>query len=215
MKTEPTRRPSAPPTFNWRLLIAAGSVTLLLALWMQPGDARPAQWDEQRAAAAEEKPAAPAPARVSVLDLVGKVSLAVLLVYGLSFGVAHARKLGFGKGLLPTATSDHTRRLQLCESLPLGKLGAVLHLIEIDGQTIVVGAAADQLFPLWQKPVAEDTSSFRPVKGVAELFEPTYAKPGTAVEQPLFQRGFGHPARGESDWAQQRTQLISALMQGE
>ncbi|MEN6644119.1 MAG: hypothetical protein ABFE08_16905 [Armatimonadia bacterium] len=210
------RRTTNPSTFNWRLLIAAGSVTLLLALWMQPGNARPVQWDEEKSAAATvEKPATAGPARVSVLDLIGKVSLAVLLVYGLSFGLAHARKLGFGKSLMPVVTPDDNRRLQLCESLALGKLGTVVHLIEVDGKPLVIGACAEQLFPLWQAPLAaEDTSSFRPVKALSEAAKPT-AKPSVSSEQPLFQHGFGQPARAESDWAQQRTQLISSLLQSQ
>lgn len=212
MRSEVTRHRPTPVKFNWRLLIAAGSVTLLLALWMQPGNARPAQWDEEKsAAAAVEKPTASGPARVSVLDLIGKVSLAVLMVYGLGFGLAHVRKTGLGKCLVLPDLSDDNSRLQLCESLRLGKLGAVVHLLEVDGQPLLVGACAEQLFPLWQAPpAAEDTGSFRPVKALPEP-----VRTSVSVEQPLFQHGFGQPARAESDWAQQRTQLISSLLRSE
>lgn len=215
MRSDATRRP-ATSTFNWRLLVAAGTLTLLLALLMQPGNARPAQWDEEKSAvAAVEKPVAPGPARVSVLDLIGKVSLAVLMVYGLGFGLAHVRKTGLGKCLVLPDLSEDNSRLQLCESLRLGRLGAVVHLLEVDGKPLLIGACAEQLFPLWQAtPPTEDTTGFRPVKALLEPDKPT-ARTEVSVEQPLFQHGFGQPARAESDWAQQRTQLISSLLRSE
>jgi hypothetical protein len=230
----------APLTFNWRLLGIVGGAMLLLALWMNPGSARPAREAERATeVAAALSPAhgaegatevAPAlspalgelasakPAKVerfSMIDLVGKLSLAVLLLYGVSFGLMKAKSLGFLNQFAGASqTMTEGQRLRLRETLPLGRQDGTLYLLELDGQMLLVGAATDQLQLLWST-APEQTSSFAPVDHPTPEPQERTPKLPVAEDLPLFQRGFGQAPRKEADWAKERSRLISALAQAE
>lgn len=216
------QRPASPPSvvFNWRLLAAAGAVVLLIALWARPADPQASHWDDLKggATAAETQPEAapetPAePRHLSVVDLIGKVSLSILLVYGAVLGLAKLKMLNLAPRAVANATETRHSRLQLRETLSLGGDGPVLYLVEVESQLMLVGAAADQMQLLWQAP-PEVTSSFSPVTVDQVPDEPEGPFP-VLHEASLSQRGFGAPARRETDWARERSQLISALMQSE
>lgn len=218
----------------WKMLAGVGAVMLLLALLMNPGSARPVHWDEPAAAnttaaaaTAEEAPAlespavetrssapAPAPTHTSLLDVIGKVSLVVLLIYGLSFGLNRARSQGWLP--LPTIqpSAGETKRLVLTETLTLGRQQGTLYLLECDGRAMLVGSAADQLQLLWSA-APEPVTSLALVDDDTPRSGKTLAKAEPTVELPLFRQGFGQPARKESDWARERSRLISALVQAE
>lgn len=217
------RPPSPSPfNFNWRILALAGGGALLLALLMHPASAgykSPSDTASAATAAApatlagDASPADNQPRRFSILDLVGKISLAVLLIYGVSFGLSRAKRLGLGGSLLPTPTDRH-QRLQLRETLSLGRQIGNLYLVEVDDQVLLLGATTDQIYLLWQ-PAPASTCSFKPVPEEPDFAEPADPPAAPRFDVPLFQRGFGAPARRESDWAQQRSQLINALIQSE
>jgi hypothetical protein len=212
--------------FNWRFLGLAGGLMLLLALWMNPGSAKPARWEEPtrqpstplaRAAAADlptavkDEPAKPE--HLSVLDVVGKVSLVILVLYGIGFGLMKARNLGLLTTLGAPAPQALGQRLAVRETLPLGRQDGTLYLVELDGQLMLLGAAADQLQVLWSS-ASERATTFTPLDQTPEPRQPE-RKPTLVAQDdlPLFQRGFAKPARKEADWARERSRLISALAQ--
>jgi flagellar biogenesis protein FliO len=94
----------------------------------------------------------------------------------------------------------------------LGDSEANLYLIEVEDQVMLLGTAADRLQVLWQAP-PEVTSSFAPVPSDEQPEEPEPLVPVLLQAQSPW--GFGPPTRGETDWARQRSQLISALIQPE
>ena len=212
--TRPTPAPS-PGAFRlqWWVLGLAGMAALLLALWVKPAPPRPLPSPDAAAHEQADSPDAPGPAHLSVIDLVGKVSLAILLVYAAAFGLSRARRAGLLKQFAPAAPADAGGLLQLRETLALGQEEGTLYLIEVEGQKMLLGAAADQLHMLWTA-AADHTASFTPV--VDDRAEPRGMERPPAPrpsEEPLFQRGPGRVARRESDWARERSRLIATLMQ--
>lgn len=198
------------PAFNWRLLGGVGGVMLLLALWMNPQSARSAEWQQKPSAltTADKTP----PASLSMLDVLGKLSLAALAVYGLGFGLKRAREGGLlGQwGVMPAP--GPASRMQLRETLSLGRGQGTLYLVELDDRALLLGASLDGLQVLWQA-APEQTASFAPVDTPPPA-EPV-EKPQALPQLPLTQRGFAMPARNEADWARERSRLISSLVQAE
>lgn len=206
------KSPARLSSFNWRLLGGAGGIMVLLALWMNPQSARSADWQpkaEKPILATADKSA---PASVSMLDVLAKLSLAALAIYGLGFGLKRARDGGLlGQwGVMPAP--GPASRVQLRETLSLGRGQGTLYLVELDDRALLLGASLDGLQVLWQA-APEQTSSFPPVEAPppVEIIE----KPQPPVELPLQQRGFAMPARNEADWARERSRLISSLVQAE
>ena len=205
-----------------RPLALLALVALLLSVCLTPATAKPLRGPAPAPASSlkGEPLALPAdspsgPVRVSVLDLLGKIGLAILLVYALAFVLTRTKGLRALGRWLPTPTRADNRRLRLSESLPLGAREGTLHLVEVDGQVMLVWACGEQLQVLWS-PASDTTSSFKPVtEEVAEPLLPVAQAHLSAVEKPLFQRGFGKLPRRESDWARERSRLISALMESE
>lgn len=205
-------RAQSRPAFNWRLLGGAGGVMLLLALWMNPQSARSAEWKQPQQPQAQSAFApAPkaAPASLSMLDVLGKLSLAALAVYGLGFGLKRARDHGLlGQwGVLPA--TGPANRVHLRETLSLGRNQGNLYLVELDDRAMLLGASLDGLQVLWQA-APEQTASFPPVKSELSV------EPARKPQPPLLHRTLPIPAaRNEADWARERSRLISSLAQAE
>jgi flagellar biogenesis protein FliO len=185
---------------------------LLLALWMSPQSARSAQWEPKPAQATLPSTDNRAPVPLSMLDVLGKLSIAALAVYGLGFGLKRARDGGLlgHWGVLPTP--GPASRVQLCETLSLGRGQGTLYLLEVDDRSMLLGASLDGLQVLWQA-APEKTASFPPVEA-APPAEPVET-PQPLPQLPLLQQGFAMPARNEADWARERSRLISSLVQAE
>lgn len=224
------RRPRPAWPAQVKPVAIAAFALLLLGVALQPGNAKPVKWDDPTAvtptaAAAAPTTAAdpaPGPARVSVLDVLGKVSFAVLLVYGIGFAMSRYR------GGLPQPSrrgrAAGGSSVRVREALPLPRREGTLYLVECEGQTLLVGATAQQVSIVWTA-APEGTSSFAPVTAepapaptrVAATYRaaerPAVMQP--LVERPLHERPFAQAPRGESEWARERHRLITALMAGE
>lgn len=198
---------------NWWVVGAAGVVVLLLVVLIRPA---PNPRVQQAVPATVPTLGHPSdgPEHVSVVDVIGKVSLAVLLAYAIGFVLAKARRHGwFAKEALPDTPPTETD-LRIRNSLPLGHQEGTLYLVEVEGHSVLLGSAPEQLQVLWTAAPAT-TTSFAPI--IEEPAEQPEAPDELLVppEMPLFHSGFGQPTRRESDWARERSRLISALMRSE
>ncbi len=218
-------RLSAAFSFPWWALGLAGLFALLLVVWMGPGESSSAPTTLSSSARVLEngtEPSAPAadaaaPVRVSVLDVVGKLSLAILVGYGVVFIL---RRLGAGKkGLCekPAFYAPGGRELRVQDSLTLPGEEGTLYLVEVQGHTLLIGAAAEPLYLLWTS-AAEQTSALPPVSATSAAAPNSsgaaaFSGPRAAAED---KRPLGNVMlRAERDWAQQRRRLINALMESE
>ena len=199
------------PALMLTLLLA-----LLLGLCANPTLAKPTKWPVDPSLPAQEQAG---PVHLSVLDLLGRIGIAIIFVYAIAFALSRS------KGLrplplsltrwLPTPTRTEHRRLRLCENLSLSRQEGTLYLVEVDGQTFLLGAGSGPLQVLWSPPT-DGTSSFKPVTERAEERSRAAAPEELALaDRPLSQRGSAKPPRRESDWARERSRLISALMESE
>ena len=74
----------------------------------------------------------------AILDLLGKLTIAVLVAWGLSWGVRWLYQQGGTRNLLPGHSTEN-RELRLDEVLPLGADGR-LYLVTVSGQRILLAA---------------------------------------------------------------------------
>jgi len=213
-----------PPGFrpNWWMLGLAGLAALLPALLLKPAPSAPP------APAAEHATQLPdetvleeaAPREVSLVDVGTKAALGLLLIAAAGWGLV---KLSQRRGNRREANDDWPEaapRLRLAESLPLGPQQGTLHLVEVDGTTVLLSAVLDQV-SLLLTLAPDSTSSFAPVAPVepvcaapapAETHQwlsptPPVAdeKPAPAPDRPALLR------EREADWSRERSRLIHAL----
>jgi hypothetical protein len=212
------QRTLKPFPVDLKLVVIAGLSTLLLALWLQqPSDAEPATWDQGSAPTAPTTAApAPGPVHVSTLDVLGKVSIAVLLIYGAGYAFSRYRNWR-----PPTATRrrpwrpGETGRLQLRETFVLPRREGTLYLLELDGQSLLVSATAGHVEVVYSPAAPDATSSFEPLPEPATEKPSGFAAVYQTPEALRPEQAFTRPRRGESEWAEERSQLISALMRAE
>lgn len=210
---------AAAKRFPWWGLALAGVAALVLALAMgspQPAaEARPLETAAEATAEAEPALAPVAPQRLSLVDVVGKLSLVVLLGYGGALGLGRLRRGNWALPAKPVVRAGGGSGLQLHDTLSLGRDSGALHLIEVQGQMLLIGSGGETPQVLWTA-APETTNSFEPVMN-DEPQEPERPEPTPPEDSgtPLFMRHFGAPARRETDWAAQRSRLISALMNAE
>jgi len=160
------------------------------------------------------------PVHTSALEVFGKVSLVVLLLYGVAFVMARTKNgrspltRWLPKVALPGTPQGQS--LKVHETLALSPQEGTLYLVEVEGQKLLIGASANHCELLWSA-ATEATSSFKPVE--TELPTPRMTliseRNQFSEETPLYQRGFGKPQKRESEWARERSRLINALMQPE
>lgn len=164
------------------------------------------------------QPPANAPVRLSVLDLLGKMAFAVLLAYGASFALARYRSRSSQpssrRWRLASRETDHIR---VRDFLALPRQEGTLYLVEMEGQTLLVGATGQQITVTWPPAAPEDTSAFTPQDPAAgrstlEVL-PEVASTGVSTPRPL--PSTGRPARNQTEWAHERRRLINALMRAE
>lgn len=144
------------------------------------------------APAVRDKPSAKA-GTVSVLDVAAKLALLVLAVYGISYGLKVAQRSGFTVRSATHAAAQ--RRLRAVEELPL-RAGVALHLVEVDGQTLVVATAPGGVVSVVMETGSEPAAS---VEGAAA----TPPEPGLVGGMSLL--------REDADWQARRDTLIRAL----
>jgi len=144
------------------------------------------------APAVRDKPSAKA-GTVSVLDVAAKLALLVLAVYGISYGLKIAQRSGLA--IRPGAQASPQRRLRAVEELPL-RAGVALHLVEVDGQRLVVATA-----PGGVVSVVMETGSESPASVEAAGAAPPEA--GLAGGMSVL--------REDADWQARRDTLIRAL----
>jgi hypothetical protein len=155
------------------------------------------------------------PVHTSVLEVLGKVSLAVLLLYAVAFAVSRNKGLRPLARWLPVPAPTPSHRLRICEMLPLARQEGTLYLLEVEGQTLLIAAAGTHCELLWS-PAADQTTSFEPVVPNAPAVRPSLPPRQPAPDDvPLYQRGVNKAPRRESEWARERNRLIHALMQPE
>lgn len=182
--------------------IIAAVLLCACAATAQTTEAPTGQW--QPAPAPESQSG---PGSLAILDLLGKLTIAVLLAWGLAWGVRWLQQHGVGRQALAGEWGSE-RELQLEESLSLGADGR-LYLVSVGGRRILL-AARD--------------GAIRRV----DLSEPK--EPAEAIYHSLRQRGAAppdelnigrsrlstRPVRSDvvsdsASWAQRRDQLLRQL----
>jgi hypothetical protein len=213
------------PAVDYKLVvIIALAVLLLLGVWLQPSAAGPSDWEQQSASAASTNyPPKPesgsrGPVRLSLLDLLGKVAMAVLLVYGVGFTLSRYRlRQPQARPWRARRQDEEGHHLRVREALALPRHEGTLYLLELDGQALLVGATAQQVTVAWTPAAPDHTASFEPLRDPSPEAR-SGATPDFAVASPVPPRppkGLPRAMRDESQWTQERRQLISALMRTE
>jgi hypothetical protein len=218
---------SAPPAASagpWKLWAVLAGGLLVVGLWLVPGQT-PGLFTPAAAQAEgtlTPPPSLPpldppaSPVQLSVLDVVGKAALLLLLVYGLGQVISRLR-LG-RPASRPPAVPDLPAgdRVRVVEAMVLDPEEGTLYLLEVDGQTLLVGAANGNLRTLWA-PAPEVTTAFEPVLTLETTPDSLESRSPHEPprERPLAELGLGGPMRREADWARQRSQLINALLDAE
>lgn len=227
---------------NWWALGLAGIAALVMALCIKPVPVSvPATTGGPQTApqaAPQAVPASPGPTEISLLEPVAKACAGLLIVYAAGWGLVRMRRGraripgGWMAGLSFGRADESLPRLRISETLSLGRQHGTLHLVEVEDTTLLVGVVMDQLQVLWTSvpetclradeggaadrlcadvtatlaPVADDPPPASPVIAWDDLARPLQAAVGRGMERPV---------RAESDWAQERGRLISALMKGD
>jgi len=210
-------------SFPWWALGLAGVFVLLLVVWMGPLESpssSPTLSSSVRSLENRSDSSVPAtdtaaPVRVSVLDLVGKLSLVILLGYGVVFVL---RRWLPNKRVRGESASHYElggRELRLQDALTLPSGDGQLYLVEVRGHALLIGAAAEQLTVLWSG-AEENTSALPPVNGAFSAAQSRSSaspvlRPAAEDTRPMR----NVMLRDERDWAQQRRRLINALMESE
>lgn len=142
------------------------------------------------------------PAKVSLLDVGAKLALLVLVVYGVAWGMKTLQSQGIR--LPHSIPPRETRRLSRVAEMALGG-GAVLHVIEIDGRSVLVAKHAGGEVSLLMD-LDEKGASVPPPKTADALLPPapSYETSTSAIPVSL-----AHEQ--ETDWATRRDALIRAL----
>ena len=196
---------------SWWVLGLAGLGALLLATCVKPLPVSPAAPADH---AADPAPAAASPEPISLVDTVGKACAGLLLVYGVGWALIRLKRRGGWAGRSASMDAFATRpRLRVAETVSLGHQRATLHLVEVDGATLLLGSAMDQVCLLWTA-ASDHTAAFKPVRvAEADAEVSGLPRPATAtrrVSRP--ERRESPDSRRESEWSRERSRLISALL---
>ena len=157
----PATAPARPAGFRttWWVLGLAGVAALVVAAAIKPQPVAPAA----PAAKASAATAAAEPEQVSLVDTIAKACAGLLVVYAAGWGLVRLKR----RGLWPARAGQRGElvprvRLRVAESLSLGHQRPTLHLVEVDGATLLLGSALDQICVLWTA-ASDHTSAFKPV----------------------------------------------------
>lgn len=155
-----------------------------------------------RASVRDREEGGPGPARVSVLDIVAKLALVVLAVYGFAWGAKQVQRHGVGmsRALAPSGGD----RLRRCAHLPL-RDGASLHMIEVDRRPLLVAThRSGEVSLLLDLGPSEPPPTLCP--GPTPETAPSTTPESTEVLAAA-------TLRDERDWERRREALIRALSQ--
>jgi flagellar biogenesis protein FliO len=217
---------SQPFRFNWWVLGIAGILALAGAICLKPPSAPTSapvvSASPQTTAETQKEPATgPAaepvgPKELSLFAPMAKAGLCLLVVYAAGLALVRLRRGGSLLGAAFSRPAEGLLRLRSVESLPLGRQG-MLHLVEVDEATLLVGVVMDQMQVLWTN-TPPGTSAFAPVAPE----QPSTPAPTPSAPPPLATVKpappaiqLDRPVRAEADWAQERGRLISALMKAD
>jgi hypothetical protein len=107
--------------------------------------------------------------------------------------------------------------MRVRDVLALPRQEGTLYLVEMEGQTLLVGDTGQQITLTWPPAAPEDTSTFMPQGPAAG--EPTLeVLPEVAdsvTSRPRSVAAPARPVRNETEWAHERRRLINALMRAE
>lgn len=141
------------------------------------------------------------PVQLSVLDVLTRLALLVLAVYGAAWGIGAARKSGLRLGR--TALACQNVRLRECERLALSP-SVSLHVIEVDHRPIIIassgGGEVRLLLDLGQSACVEEPS--------AQPQRPGLPAPTSSPERLSFS------VRDDAEWQERRDALIRSLARG-
>ena len=154
------------------------------------------------AAIAPPAQASTGPMTVSVLDVIGKLALLVLGVYGITWGLRFVQRNGIRTGREPDAAPES--RLRPCGSLKLAG-GTTLHMVQVDEQAILVATSSggDASLMLNLNVNSEDTHQD------AKAASGTPSRPDRDSSRSQTASGM----RQDGDWEHRRESLIRALAQ--
>lgn len=178
--------------------------TVLLCAWGAAPQTFEVAGDRQPAPAPQTSTG---PGSLALLDLLGKLTIAVLVAYGLAHGARWLHQHGLGRRTLSGEWGSE-RELQLEETLPLGADGR-LYLVTVGGQRILLAArdGAIQRIDL-NEPEEAVAATYRTVRqrGDAPADELNIA------QSRLSTRAVRADVISDSaSWAQRRDQLLRQL----
>jgi len=118
------------------------AMVILLILLLPVGFAAAQEADEAEGewGPGRSVPAANPPGSLAILDLLGKLTIAVLVAYGLAHGARWLQQQGIGRRSPTTAEADAGESaLRLEQTLSLGADGR-LYLVSFDGRRVLLAA---------------------------------------------------------------------------
>lgn len=146
------------------------------------------------------------PGGLAILDLLGKLTIAVLVAYGLAHGVRLLQQRGLWR---QAAAAEGGRALRVLESLPLGADGR-LYLVSVDGTRILLAAREGGIGRI-ELP-ADDQPPAAPV------YRSVTRRPGEVADEVNIgqARVATRPVRSDvvtdaASWAERRDQLLRQL----
>lgn len=151
---------------------------------------------------------------VSMADLLGKLALVVVLIYGATWGLKQWRERA-----IVTPSSGRGGLIRVRESVALGTSGH-LYVVEFGSRNLLVSAVGDQVTLLTANSSSEmsafDTSSI-PVQEIVEEEQPP-AEPVEGLFQQRMRDVNGARLRAENfrrtaDWERKRDALVRALQE--
>lgn len=152
---------------------------------------------------------------VSLADLLGKLALVVVLIYGATWGLKQWRERA-----IVTPSSGRGGLIRVRESVALGNSGH-LYVVEFGSRNLLVSAVGDQVTLLTANSSSEmgafDTSSI-PVQEIMEEEQQPPAEPAEGLFQQRMRDVNGARLRAENfrrtaDWERKRDALVRALQE--
>lgn len=222
------QRSQTMPNINWSLVGGIVIAALILGFVLRSELASPAAHHappgQEISAAADAQAPATAPlsagaavTEVSLLDILGKLGIIVMLLYGAAWLFGRLRG-GASVSQVITGRLSRAGELSVREMVPLGRSSGTLFLVETAGRKMLIGAGGDSMQLLWSSS-SDETTGMLPVPAEPQGVEPRgMERPRLQEytdERPLMQktRHTANPQGGrEADWERQRKRLISELM---
>jgi len=223
--------------YSMGVIVLGGLLVLILIVSWLGGPSTPANTvgsasgELTETATTTDSEAAYQPYRVSVLDVLGKLGVAVLCVYGVILGLRWWRDK-MGTAAQQAAYGDQ-QLLNIRQEARLGE-NDLLYVVELGNRVILIGQGEGQLSVLADLPAEEVVPEEKPAPAeegrplrVVDLNQEAAARPQRGLEAELDEVGVGtEPARrgehiraqsqrAQEDWPARRDALIRALQEAE